>query len=231
MLFRAEMNRLHLPYMFTDSFKDAGNRKKLAKLLEERGITDQRVLKAIASVPRHWFLDSVFYAQAYSDMCFSIGAGQTISHPSTVAFQTQLLMLEPNDKVLEVGTGSGYQTAILCQMGVRVYSIERQKALFDKVKVSLPAMGYVANLFYGDGYAGLPAFAPFDKIIVTAGAPHIPEKLVEQLKPGGIMVIPIGEGSTQKMTTITKDPNGIIEKFVYGDFSFVPMLALKSGGI
>ncbi len=214
---------------YIDEFKDKGNRKKLVKLLEERGIKDKNVLAAIEKVPRHWFLDTAFYNQAYSDQAFKIGAGQTISHPSTVGFQSQLLMIEKGEKVLEIGTGSGYQTAILCELGAKVFSIERQKALFDRTKVALPAMGYNSpRLFYGDGYLGLPGFAPFDKIIVTAGAPFIPPALIEQLKPGGIMVIPVGEGPKQAMISVVKAPDGTTETFQYGDFSFVPLLEQKS---
>jgi protein-L-isoaspartate(D-aspartate) O-methyltransferase len=214
---------------YTDDFKDKGNRKKLVKLLESRGIKDPAVLAAIEKVPRHWFLDTAFYSQAYSDQAFKIGAGQTISHPSTVGFQSQLLMLEKGDKVLEIGTGSGYQTAILCELGAKVFSIERQKALFDSTKTALPEMGYpAARLFYGDGYIGLPQFAPFDKIIVTAGAPFIPPALVEQLKPGGILVIPVGTNEKHEMTSIVKSPDGSIETFKYGDFSFVPLLVERS---
>jgi len=216
-----------MPYV--DDFKDKGNRKKLVKLLEGRGIISKNVLAAIEKVPRHWFLDTAFYNQAYSDQAFKIGAGQTISHPSTVGFQSQLLMIEKGDKVLEIGTGSGYQTAILCELGAKVFSIERQKSLFDATKANLPAMGYnSARLFYGDGYLGLPAFAPFDKIIVTAGAPFIPPALVAQLKLGGIMVIPVGDTEKQEMISITKAPDGELETFKYGDFSFVPLLEERS---
>jgi len=213
---------------YTDHLKDQGRRRQLCIQLKEKGIIDPLVLKAIEKVPRHWFLDSVFYDKAYTDMAFKIGAGQTISHPSTVGFQSQLLMVEKGEKVLEIGTGSGYQTAILCELGAKVFSVERQKALYDRTRIALPAMGYQAKLFYGDGYQGLPTFAPFNKIIVTAGAPFIPPALVEQLKPGGIMVIPVGEGEKQEMLSLVKDPFGKVETYKYGDFKFVPLLEEKS---
>lgn len=207
-----------------DSYLHKGMRKKLAEAIAQKGITDKGVLKAIENVPRHYFMDNAFLRFAYDDKAFPIGAGQTISQPYTVAFQTQILALKKGDKVLEIGTGSGYQTAVLMECGVKVYSIERQKALYDKVKVMLPKMGYSPNLYYGDGYKGLPAFAPFDKIIVTCGATTLPEALVAQLKPGGIMVIPIGEGDVQEMTTIIKNIDGHLLKETHGAFKFVPML-------
>jgi protein-L-isoaspartate(D-aspartate) O-methyltransferase len=172
-------------------------------------------------------MDNAFLRFAYEDKAFPIGAGQTISQPYTVAIQTQLLELKKGDKVLEIGTGSGYQTAVLVECGARVYSIERQKSLYDKVKVMLPQMGYQPNLYYGDGYKGLPAFAPFDKIIVTCGATSLPEKLMDQLKPGGIMVIPIGEGEVQEMFTIIKTTDSQHIKRSHGKFRFVPMLGEK----
>ncbi len=207
-----------------DSYLHKGMRKKLAEAIAGKGIIDKLVLKAIENVPRHYFMDNAFLRFAYDDKAFPIGAGQTISQPYTVAFQTQILELKKGDKVLEIGTGSGYQTAVLMECGVRVYSIERQKALYDRVKVMLPKMGYQPNLYYGDGYKGLPTFAPFDKIIVTCGATMIPEKLIEQLKPGGKMVIPVGEGDVQEMTTIIKNTDGQIVKAIHGKFKFVPML-------
>ncbi|HYG52552.1 MAG TPA: protein-L-isoaspartate O-methyltransferase, partial [Flavobacteriales bacterium] len=164
--------------------------------------------------------------RAYNDKAFKIGSGQTISHPSTVAIQTTLLQVKKTDKVLEIGTGSGYQTAVLCELGCKVFSIERQKALYDKTKPLLEEMGYRAKLFYGDGYAGQHAFAPFDKIIITCGAPFIPEKLVEQLKPGGLMVIPLGE-KVQIMNVLIKNIDNQITVKEYGEFRFVPMLEKK----
>ncbi|MDX1349710.1 MAG: protein-L-isoaspartate(D-aspartate) O-methyltransferase [Putridiphycobacter sp.] len=207
-----------------DTFKHKGMRKQLIQTLAGKGISDTKVLNAFDTVPRHYFLDKAFMEQAYSNMAFQIGAEQTISHPFTVAFQTELLNIKKGDKVLEIGTGSGFQTAILCELGAKVFSIERQKELFLKTKHLLPKLNYTPRLKYGDGYEGWPSFAPFHKIIVTCGAPFIPEKLVEQLMPNGIMVIPVGEGQEQEMILIEKDSEGdtIISK--KGVFSFVPML-------
>ncbi len=199
-------------------------RKQLVEELAQKGIKDKAVLAALIAVPRHLFLDAVFTEQAYSNMAFQIGAGQTISHPYTVAFQTELLELSKGDKVLEIGTGSGFQTSILCELGAKVFSIERQRELFLKANQIVPKLGYIAKLKYGDGYLGWPSFAPFDKIIVTCGAPYIPENLVDQLKPGGRMVIPIGEGKDQEMLLILKNEAGKIEQKKLGVFSFVPML-------
>lgn len=210
-----------------DNYLHKGMRKKLAAEVAGKGITDRAVLKAIEKVPRHYFMDNAFLRFAYEDKAFPIGAGQTISQPFTVAKQTELLQLKRGDKVLEIGTGSGYQTAVLVECGARVYSIERQKSLYDKTKLMLPRMGYEPNLYYGDGYNGLPAFAPFDKIIVTCGATSTPEKLVTQLKPGGIMVIPIGDGETQEMFTIYKSTDEQIVTQSHGKFRFVPMLGEK----
>jgi protein-L-isoaspartate(D-aspartate) O-methyltransferase len=207
-----------------DSYLHKGMRKKLMEEVAGKGITDKNVLKAIENVPRHFFMDNAFLRFAYEDKAFPIGSGQTISQPYTVAFQTQLLELKKGEKVLEIGTGSGYQTAVLLECGVRVYSIERQKALYDKVKHMLPEMGYQPNLYYGDGYKGLPGFAPFDKIIVTCGATSVPEKLLEQLKPGGRMVIPVGEGDVQEMRLIIKTTDGQHIEEAHGKFKFVPML-------
>jgi protein-L-isoaspartate(D-aspartate) O-methyltransferase len=203
-------------------------RKQLVSLLKTKGITNNQVLDVIEKVPRHLFFDNTFIERAYEDIAFPIGSGQTISRPHTVAFQTQLLELKKGDKVLEVGTGCGYQTSVLLEMGVKVFSIERQKGLFDKTKKALPALGYSTKLFYGDGYKGLPSFAPFDKIIITAGAPIIPNDLLQQLKIGGILVIPLGVDK-QVMTTIVKTSETKFEKTEYeGDFKFVPMLEQKN---
>lgn len=199
-------------------------RKQLVSELEQKGIKDKRVLEAIMNVPRHFFLDAVFTEQAYSNMAFQIGAGQTISHPYTVAFQTELLELKKGDKVLEIGTGSGFQTSILCEMGAKVFSIERQRELYLKANQIVPKLGYTAKLKYGDGYMGWPSSAPFDKIIVTCGAPYIPNELVNQLKPKGRLVIPIGAGKDQEMLLIVKEEDGSITKSQLGVFSFVPML-------
>ncbi len=207
-----------------DSFKHKGLRKELVEELASKGIADSAVLEAIMNVPRHFFLDDAFTKQAYSNMAFQIGAGQTISHPYTVAFQTDLLKLSKGDKVLEIGTGSGFQTSVLCEIGAKVYSIERQKELYLKTKQLISKLNYRPKLRFGDGYKGWPTFAPFDKIIITCGAPFIPEDLVLQLKSGGRMVIPLGEGKTQEMVLLTKSISGEITQRSYGKFSFVPML-------
>lgn len=207
-----------------DNFRHKGMRRQLIAELSKMGIKQQAVLDAFDAVPRHFFLDLAFVNQAYSNTAFQIGAGQTISHPYTVAFQTELLELERRQKVLEIGTGSGFQTSILCEIGVKVFSIERQRELFLKSKQIIGKLGYNPKLFYGDGYKGQPAFAPYDRILVTCGAPFIPDLLVEQLKVGGILVIPIGEGDKQIMTRLIKLDDGKVETETYGDFSFVPML-------
>ena len=196
----------------------------LVDLLSSKGIEDMKVLEAINIVPRHLFLDSAFVEFAYRDEAFPIAAGQTISHPFTVAFQTQLLDVHPNEKVLEIGTGSGYQTAVLVAIGAEVFTIERQKELFDFSKIILKKINLEPRYqTYGDGYKGLPSFAPFDKIIVTAGAPEIPKDLLHQLKVGGVMVIPVGEKS-QQMIVIIRLNEDQFEKYEFGDFKFVPML-------
>jgi protein-L-isoaspartate(D-aspartate) O-methyltransferase len=210
-----------------DSYRHKGLRKQLVDELREKGIRDERVLDALHAVPRHFFLDKVFTEQAYTNMAFQIGAGQTISHPYTVAFQTQLLELSKGDKVLEIGTGSGFQTAILCQMGAKVFSIERQKELFLKCQSILDFLKLSPKLKFGDGYKGWPAFAPFNKIIVTCGAPYVPDDLVTQLAEGGRMVIPIGEGKQQEMMLLCKK-NGQVQSEKLGVFSFVPMLKEKT---
>lgn len=211
-----------------DNFRHKGLRQQLVEQLSEKGIKEAKVLEAIAAIPRHLFMDKAFLDFAYQDKAFPIGSGQTISQPYTVAFQTELLQLKPCDKVLEVGTGSGYQAAVLVALKAQVYTIERQKDLHDKTKVFLPQIGYPALFIYGDGYKGLPSFAPFDKIIVTCGAPFIPEELLAQLKVGGRLVIPVGEGEVQQMTLVVRTSEKEFEKTVYGDFSFVPMLPQKS---
>ena len=213
----------------TDTYRHKGLRKKLAQVVAKKGIRNAEVLTAIETIPRHLFIpDNALHKYAYEDKPFPIGAGQTISQPYTVAFQTELLELKPRDKVLEIGTGSGYQTAVLLEMGAKVFSIERQKALFDRTKELLPQLGYNTKLFYGDGYAGLPTFAPFDKIIVTAGAPYIPEDLLTQLKIGGILVIPVDEGdNSQRMKKIVKIADNKFETEDLGLFRFVPLLKEK----
>lgn len=210
-----------------DSFKYKGMRRKLIQELATKGIRDQRILDAFEAVPRHFFLDNAFAEQAYSNMAFQIGSGQTISHPYTVAFQTELLNLKKGEKVLEIGSGSGFQTSILCELGAKVFSIERHKPLHLKAKTILRQLHYNARLSFGDGYKGLPTFAPFDKIIITCGAPDIPEALVDQLKVGGIMIIPIGEGAEQQMKRITKVAERELEIEDFGVFKFVPMLENK----
>jgi protein-L-isoaspartate(D-aspartate) O-methyltransferase len=187
------------------------------------GVKDQRILDAFDAVPRHYFLDTAFEDQAYSNMAFQIGAGQTISHPYTVAFQTELLEIQKGEKVLEIGTGSGFQTSILCEMGAKVYSIERQSELLSAKHV-IHFLNYSPKLFFGDGYKGSPLNAPFDKILVTCGAPEIPQELLKQLKVNGMMVIPVGEGKEQKMLKIIKQSDTSFTKEEFGTFKFVPML-------
>jgi len=211
-----------------DSFKHKGLRKKLSALIKEKGILDDKVLLAIESVPRHFFLDSSFIEFAYEDRAFPIGFGQTISQPFTVAYQTQLLEIEKGDKVLEVGTGSGYQACVLLEMGAKVYTIERQKSLYTRTKAFLHSIGYKPKMFYGDGYKGLPSDAPFDKIIVTAGAPFVPEDLLKQLKIGGKLVIPVGEGDLQIMKSFVKTGEDSYDKRDHGTFRFVPLLKDKT---
>ncbi len=211
-----------------DTYRHKGLRKQLAAVVAEKGIQDNAVLLAIESIPRHLFIpDNALHKFAYEDKPFPIGSNQTISQPYTVAFQTELLQIKKREKVLEIGTGSGYQTAVLLEVGAKVFSIERQKALFDRTKLLLPKLGYNTKLFYGDGYKGLPSFAPFDKIIVTAGAPYIPEDLLVQLKIGGIMIIPVGEGADQMMKKIVKTGENNYETEDLGVFRFVPLLKEK----
>lgn len=207
-----------------DSFKYKGMRRQLITELAAKGIEDQRVLNAFDVIPRHFFLDNAFAEQAYSNMAFQIGAGQTISHPYTVAFQTQLLQIKKGDKILEIGSGSGFQTCVLCEMGAKVFSIERHKELHLKAKAIVNQLGYTARLSFGDGYKGLPTFAPFDKIIITCGAPEIPLELVKQLKIGGMMIIPVGAGDQQMMKQIFKTGEDDFSEEDLGVFSFVPML-------
>jgi protein-L-isoaspartate(D-aspartate) O-methyltransferase len=211
-----------------DSYKHQGLRKQLVEIIREKGISDDNVIAAIGKVPRHYFFDSSFLKYAYEDKAFPIGAGQTISQPYTVAFQSELLKLTKGQKVLEVGTGSGYQACILAEIGAKVFSIERQRSLYDKAVQFLPSLGYRIRLFYGDGYKGLPAYAPFDKIIVTAGAPFIPDALMDQLKQGGILVIPVGGGVVQEMTTLTRVSEKEFTKREHGKFRFVPLLEDKA---
>lgn len=213
-----------------DSFRHKGMRKKLVAELASKGINDTRVLDAINSIPRHQFLDTAFVNFAYQDKPFPIGAGQTISQPYTVAFQSQLLEIKPYDKVLEIGTGSGYQAAVLTLLDAVVYTIERQRELFVKTKKNLAELGYKCMFVYGDGYKGMPKFAPFDKIIITCGAPVMPKDLVAQLKVGGRMVAPIGDGDVQIMHLIEKLSATETRITTHGEFSFVPMLNDKNSG-
>ena len=208
--------------------KHEGLRNQLAKLLEYKGITDKKVLEAIKIIPRHLFLDSSFEDFAYQDKAFPIAAGQTISQPYTVAYQTQLLQVKKDDKILEIGTGSGYQTAVLCLLGAKVYSVERQNELFKRTSALLPKLGIrPKHLSFGDGYKGLPNHAPFDSIIVTAGAPIIPKPLMAQLKIGGKLLIPLGENE-QIMTMLIRKNETQFEKHEFGDFKFVPLLENKN---
>ena len=208
--------------------KHEGLRNQLAKLLEEKGITDKKVLEAIKIIPRHLFLDSSFEDFAYQDKAFPIAAGQTISQPYTVAYQTQLLQVKKDEKILEIGTGSGYQTAVLCVLGAKVYSVERQNELFKTTSALLPKLGIRAkHLSFGDGYKGLPNHAPFDSIIVTAGAPIIPKPLMAQLNIGGRLVIPLGKDE-QVMTMLIRKNETQFEKHEFGDFKFVPLLENKN---
>lgn len=212
----------------TDTYRHKGLRKQLAQILIKKGIKDANVIAAIETIPRHLFIpDNALHKYAYDDKPFPIGSGQTISQPYTVAFQTQLLEIKPRQKVLEIGTGSGFQTVVLLEMKAKVFSIERQKALFERTKELLPQLGYTTNLFYGDGYKGLPTYAPFDKIIVTAGAPYIPTDLLDQLKIGGTMVIPVDEGDSQRMKKIVKRSATNFETEDLSLFRFVPLLKEK----
>jgi protein-L-isoaspartate(D-aspartate) O-methyltransferase len=214
---------------FEDTYQHKGLRKQLVQILREKGITDENVLNAINNIPRHYFLDSAFDKIAYEDRAFPIGEGQTISQPYTVAYQTQLLNVKPNEKVLEIGTGSVYQASVLAEIGARVFTIERQKKLFDKLKQFVLRNKYPnIKFFYGDGFEGLPTYAPFDKVIITAAAPFIPPKLIDQMKVGGIMVIPVDEENAQRMLRITKQPDGSLKEEAFEHFSFVPMLQGKN---
>lgn len=211
-----------------DNYRHKGLRKKLLEELATKGITDKNVLEAMNRVPRHYFLSSAFLEYAYENKAFQIGAGQTISAPYTVAFQSQLLGVEKGMKVLEIGTGSGYQTAVLCEMGAKVFSIERQKLLHDNAKLLLHKMNYRVNLVYGDGYKGMPSFAPFDRILITCAVPIVPNELLMQMKSDGRLVMPFGEGREQEMMVIRESSTGEFESEVHGKFSFVPMLEKRN---
>jgi protein-L-isoaspartate(D-aspartate) O-methyltransferase len=209
--------------LLEDSYKHKGQRKLLAKLLIEKGIRNENVLKAIEKVPRHYFFEKAFEDHAYQDKAFPIGEGQTISQPYTVAFQTELLELEKGQKVLEIGTGSGYQCCVLLELGAKVYTIEYNKVLFSRTSHLLPKMGYNPNFFCGDGTLGLPRHSPFDRIIVTAGAPFVPQKLLSQLNVNGILVIPVGNEESQKMIKIRKVSDTQFKQEEFGIFRFVPL--------
>ena len=211
-----------------DTFKHKGLRQKLVETVKSKGIKDENVLQAIGNIPRHLFMDSGFLDHAYQDKAFPIAADQTISQPYTVAFQTELLQIKKGDKILEIGTGSGYQAAVLCELAAKVYSIERQQELFKKTSKFLPKLGYIPKkLIFGDGYKGLPEEAPFDGIIVTAGAPFVPKPLLAQLKIGGRLVIPVGD-DVQTMTLYIRKGAKEFEKHEFGDFRFVPLLEDKN---
>ena len=212
-----------------DTYRHKGLRKKLLDILREKGITDEKVLAAMNNIPRHFFMDSALDNIAYEDRAFPISDGQTISQPYTVAYQTQLLQVKQNDKVLEIGTGSIYQATVLAELGAKVFTIERQKNLFDKTKQYIFKNKYNnLKFFYGDGFEGLPTYGPFDKVIITAAAPFVPPKLMQQLKTGGVMVIPVDEGSNQRMQRLTKKEDGTWSEEIFENFSFVPMLVGKA---
>jgi len=212
-----------------DTYRHKGLRKKLIDSIREKGISAERVLTAMLNIPRHFFLDTALQDIAYEDRAFPIAEGQTISQPYTVAYQTELLQVKQYDKVLEIGTGSVYQASVLAEMGAQVFTIERQKKLYEKNKHFVLRSKYPAiKFFYGDGFEGLPTYAPFDKIIITAAAPEVPPKLLEQLKVGGKMVLPLSEGVFQRMVRITKNDDGSYEEESFENFSFVPMLKGKS---
>lgn len=215
---------------YEDTYRHKGLRKKLIDQLREKGISNEGVLGAMINIPRHFFLDTALDHIAYEDRAFPIAEGQTISQPYTVAYQTQLLDVKPNEKILEVGTGSAYQASVLAEMNANVFTIERQKKLFEQNKNFIFKSKYPKlRFFYGDGFEGLPTYAPFDKILITAAAPVIPPKLIGQLKPGGKMIIPVDDGELQTMKRITKMPDGSLQEESFSQFSFVPMLKGKNG--
>ena len=213
---------------YEDTYRHKGLRRKLVEIVRGKGIKDERILDAINNIPRHFFLDSAFDEVAYEDRAFPIAEKQTISQPYTVAYQTQLLEVKPFEKVLEIGTGSAYQACVLAELGVQVFTIERQKKLFESNKRFSFLKKYPnIKFFYGDGYEGLPTYGPFDKVLITAAAPEIPQKLVQQMKPGGLMVIPYGSGDVQTMKRLRKASDGSVTEEIFDHFSFVPMLGGK----
>ncbi|WP_028296036.1 protein-L-isoaspartate(D-aspartate) O-methyltransferase [Olivibacter sitiensis] len=213
-----------MAYEFVDNYREKGARKQLVAHLRKRGIEEEAVLAAIGKVPRHFFFDKTFWNQAYKDIAFPIGDGQTISQPYTVAYQTELLHIGKGDKVLEIGTGSGYQTCVLMELGAEVYTIERQENLYKRTIQVLPYMGYTPHFFLGDGSRGIPEHAPYEKIIVTAGAPFVPEIMLRQLTIGGILVIPVGDAKEQKMVTVIRTGDNEFEKIELDTFRFVPLV-------
>src|SRR5690606_30876834 len=215
-------------YKFIYNYRERCARKQLVSLLKQRGIADSNVLDAIGKVPRHYFFDETFWNQAYKDIAFPIGDGQTISQPYTVAYQSELLHVKKGDKVLEIGTGSGYQTCVLLELGAEVYTIERQENLYNRTIQVLPYMGYKPNFFLGDGSKGIAEHAPYDKIIVTAGAPFVPEIMLKQLRLGGLLVIPVGDEKSQKMVTILRIGENDFERIELDTFRFVPLVGDKA---
>lgn len=217
-----------MAYKFIDNYREQGARKRLVDILRKKGIDDENVLKAIGRVPRHYFFDETFWLQAYKDIAFPIGEDQTISQPYTVAYQTQLMHINKGEKVLEIGTGCGYQTCILLELGANVFTIERQQKLYERTIQVLPHMGFKPKFFLGDGSKGIASDAPYDKIIVTAGAPTVPDLLLKQLSIGGLLVIPVGDEETQKMITVLKVAEHDYEKIVLDTFRFVPLVGDKA---
>lgn len=214
-----------------DTYKHKGLRRQLVKEITQKGISDQQVLAAIGKIPRHFFFDRIFETHAYEDKAFPIESGQTISQPYTVAFQSEKLKVKPGQKVLEIGTGSGYQACVLVELGAEVYTIEYQKKLYQKVIRFLPSIGYQPHMYHGDGSRGLARFAPFDRIIVTAGAPSVPSELIQQLKVGGRLVIPVGNEALQSMLVLEKVSENKIRKKEYDNFSFVPLVGEKGRAV
>ena len=221
------VNRV-MAYKYVDNYREQGARKKLVEELRKKGIEDEPVLQAISKVTRHYFFDETFWNQAYKDIAFPIGEGQTISQPYTVAYQTELLHIKKGDKVLEIGTGCGYQTCVLMEVGAKVFTIERQEKLSERTRSLLPRMGYKAHFFLGDGSKGIASHAPYDKIIVTAGAPTVPETLLGQLNIGGTLVIPVGDEKSQQMVTILKTGAHDYERHVLDTFRFVPLVGERA---